>query len=275
MARTKEPQAAESALEELVFLARSQHRVALIRQLSREAKNRQELETATGIPQSTLERILRDFEDRHWVSNEYNGEYSLTPVGSMLRTELEDLITVLTSSHRLSDLADSLPLDSLGFDLRHLATASVFEPTDSDPLVHMRRFDELAASADEVQVFSNVLACAPGADAAESHSEFLRHLDTLVVTADGLKTGLNDPELRRWIRNRIETENLELHRYGGSSPYLLGLFDETIGLVPVDNSGVPVGLIVTENRAVLEWTRQRFSELKEEATEVEPVSLTQ
>lgn len=274
MAQTKEPQTPESALEELVFLARSRHRIALIRQLSGEAQRRQELESATGIPQPTLGRILNDFEARHWVSNEYNGEYLLTPVGSMLRSELEDLMTVLTSSHRLTTIADSLPLDQLGFDLRHLATARVFEPSESDPLAHMRRFDKLAASGDNVQVFSNVLACAPGADVAEAHLEFLDNLDTIIVTADGIENGLDDPEFRQWVRDRIESDELEVHRYDGPSPYLLGQFDDTVGLVPVDNSGVPSGLIETENPAIREWARQRLTDLQEEATEVKEETLT-
>lgn len=273
MAQTKEPQANESALEELVFLARSRHRIALIRQLSGEAQSRQELESATGIPQPTLGRILNDFEARHWVSNEYNGEYSLTPVGSMLRTELKDLITVLNSSHRLTAIADSLPLDRLGFDLRHLATARVFEPSESDPFVHMRRFDKLAASGDNVQVFSNVLACAPGNNVADAHMEFLSDLDTIVVTADGLESGLDDPELRNWLRDRVESDELEVYRYDGQSPYLLGLFDDTVGLVPVDNSGVPSGLLEAVNPAIREWARQRFTDLQEQATEVKAGTL--
>lgn len=253
-----------------MFLARSQHRIALLRGLSEEEQTRQDIKTTVGIPQPTLGRILGDFEDRNWVSNNHNGGYALTPVGSLLAHELEDLLTVLTSSERLANLSESLPLDRLGFDIRHLASVEVVEPSESDPLAHMRQFDELAAKADEVQVISNVLACAPGSDAAEAHEEFLTHLDEFIVTSEGFETGIQNEGLRQWLDERIELGKLTVYRYDGPARYLLGSFDETIGLVPIDETGVPIGLLQTENQAVREWIDQQFTEFQEEADEIQP-----
>lgn len=255
-------------LEELVFVARSRHRVALLRALAREERTRRDLEASTGISQPTLSRILRDFEERHWVSNQHNGAYTLTPLGSLLAFSVEDLLAVLASSNQLAVLADALPLDRLGFDLRHLASSSVTTPSEADPLAHMRRFDELVENAETVQVFTNVLACAPRQGSGEVHTQFLVDIDELVVTAAAVTSAMDDSVLRRWLEHRIDTGKLALYRYDGSTEFLLGCFDESVGIVPVDEDGMPAGLIETSATPIREWGRQRFEELKHEATQL-------
>lgn len=266
MADATERMGSGDSIEELVFLARSRHRVALLGALSREERTRRELQESTDISQPTLSRILGDFEQRRWVSNEHNGAYTLTPLGSLLASAVEDLLAVLESSTRLAALADALPLDRLGFDLRHLATASVTTPSEGDTLAHMRRFDELVKNAKTVQVFSNVLTCAPGHGTAEVHMEFLADVDELVVTATAVRSGVDDPALRRWLENRIDAGELVLYRYDDSAAFLLGCFDETVGIVPVNEDGMPAGLIDTSAAPVYEWSQQTFGELKRGAT---------
>jgi DNA-binding HxlR family transcriptional regulator len=90
MADATERTGSADSLEELVFLARSRHRVALLGALSREERTRRELEESTDISQPTLSRILSDFERRHWVTNKHNGAYTLTPLGSLLASAVED-----------------------------------------------------------------------------------------------------------------------------------------------------------------------------------------
>jgi hypothetical protein len=260
-------EASEPAIEELVFLARSRHRVTILRALSDgEERTRRELESATGVSQPTLGRILGDFEDREWVSNEHNGAFTLTALGSLLAAEIEDVVTVLDSSRRLASLADALPLEQLGFDLRHLASARVTTPSEADPLAHMRRFDELATNADTVRVSSNVLACGPAKDGPEVHQAFLADVDEVVVTADGLRTGLGDPSLRSWLGDRVDTGDIVLYRYDGSVEFLLGQFDAVVGIVPTDESGLPAGLVETTAPAVQDWCRETFDEYRADAT---------
>lgn len=270
MAEATEQTGTDPALEELVFLARSRHRMALLRALSTDERTRRELETSTGISQPTLGRILGDFEERQWVSNEHTGAYTLTPLGALLASVVEDLVTVLNSSSRLAVLAEDLPLDRLGFDLRHLASARVTTPTESDPMAHLRRFDELAAGAANVQVISNVLSCAPGTESAAADREFLTDVDELVVTADALQAGGDEPSLRRWIGDRLDAGELDLYSTDDSVPFLLGVFDETVGLVPIDDAGMPVGLLETSTPAVLEWSREWFDELRKGASGLTP-----
>lgn len=139
-------------------------------------------------------------------------------------------------------------------------------PSEGDPLAHLRRFDELAKNARTAQVVSNVLACAPSHGSAEVHTEFLADIDELVVTAMAVTSGLDDSALREWLGDRIDAGELALYRHDDPAEFLLGCFDETVGIIPVDEDGMPAGLIETSSAPIREWGRQTFEGLTREAT---------
>lgn len=260
----------DAAVDDLVFLARSRHRIQLLTQLSREERTRRNLHDATGISQPTLGRILGDFEDRRWVSNNHNGAYSLTPLGVLLSEDVGDVLAILDTIQQIDDLAEHLPLEELPFDLRHFSTARITTPSPSDPLAHMRRFDELAVHAATVWAFSNVLSCAPAHESSDADREFLAHVDELIVTQDGLATGFDDPELERWLRDRIATGDLSLYRHEQAAVLLFGVFDETVGIVPIDDAGVPCGLIETETDPIRTWGEETFEAYRRGAERITP-----
>lgn len=263
----------EPHLEEFVFLARSHHRVQLLRELSREEQTRRELRTETGISQPTLGRILGDFEQRQWVSNQHNGAYALTPLGTQLADAVEDVLDVLGTIDQLTDIEDQLPWDRLGFEPHELSDAIITTPSSTEPLAHMRRFDELAAKATTVKVISNVVSCAPSHESTNADRKFLSYIDELVVTDQVIATGLNDPELAGWLRKRIEAEDLSLYSYDEEAAFLLGTFDDIVGIVPIDDAGMPCGLIEGTSEPIRAWGRDTFEEYRRSATRVPPDAL--
>lgn len=260
----------DPAIEEFAFLARSHHRVSVLTRLSGEERTRRELHDATGISQPTLGRILGDFERRRWVSNGYDGSYTLTPLGSLLADAVADVLDALGTIDALADLAEHLPLDRLGFDLGHLSGATVTTPSSADPLAHMRRFDELAAHASAVRVFSNVLSCSPAHGSSDADRAFLAHVDELVVTHEGLETGLEDPALGAWLRDRIADGDISVYGYEGTADFLFGVFDGTVGIVPIDDAGVPCGLIESEAEPIHARVTDTFEEYRRTATRLTP-----
>lgn len=273
MAFDEEETAPEPPVEELVFLARSPHRIQLLTQLSREERTRRELRDATGISQPTLGRILGDFEQRQWISNNHDGTYALTPLGAMLADAVDDLLGVLDAIDQLAGLAEHLPLERLEFDLSHLSTSTITTPSSADPLAHMRRFDELAAHASTVEMFSNVLSCTPAHEPSDGDKEFLAQVDELVVTDEALRTDLDDPDLRAWLYGRIEDGDLSLYSYDGTADFLFGIFDESVGIVPIDDTKMPCGLIETEADAIRTWASDTFEEYRRRAIQLTPDSL--
>lgn len=261
------------ATDELAFLARSRHRLQLLRRLSREERTRRELEEETGISQPTLGRILGDFERRAWARNHHDGAYTLGPLGRLLADEVEGLLDVFESVGRLAGVSEHVPWERLDFDLRHLASARVTTPGPAEPLAHMRRFDELVGSADRVAVLSNVLSCAPAHESGTADREFLADVDELVVTAAAVSTGLEDPEFSAWLLGRVDDGALSLYRHPGPVPYLLGLFDEVAGLVPIDDAGTPVGLIESDEEPVVAWVKDAFAGYRAAAARLGPDTL--
>lgn len=268
---TPEGETRESvALEELEFIARSQHRIQLLSELSLEARSRRELHDVTEISQPTLGRILGDFERREWVSNNHNGTYRLTPLGALIAGSVDDLLDAIDVATELSGLADQLPLDRFDFDLSHLSNARITTPSADEPLAHMRRFDELAENATSVDMFSNVLLCSPANGAASADKELLGHVDELIVTDSALKTETDEAELRAWLSNRIAHGDFDLYRLDGDAEFLIGIFDETVGIVPIDDTGMPSGLIESETEQVRTWIVERFEEYRRVATRLGP-----
>jgi predicted transcriptional regulator len=263
----------DGPVEELAFLARSPHRIQLLAQLSREERTRRDLQETTGISQPTLGRILGDFEQRGWISNNHNGAFNLTPLGELLADEVSEVLDVIETIDQLADLAGHLPFEQLDFDLNHLTDATITTPTSADPLAHMRRFDELADHATTAKMFSNVISCTPAHEPSDADKEFLADVDELVVTQEALRTDLDDSDLREWIYRRVEDGNLSLYRYEESADLLLGIFDDCVGIVPIDDTGMPCGLIDTEADPIRTWARDTFEEYRETAIRLTPDSL--
>lgn len=262
----------DSPIEELVFLCRSHHRIQLLTQLSREEQTRRELQDTTDISQPTLGRILGDFEQREWVSNNHNGAFNLTPLGELLADEVSDVLDAIETIDQLADLAEHLPFEQLDFDLDNLTDSTITTPTSSAPLAHMRRFDELAARATTVKMVSNVISCAPTHDSSDTDHEFLTHVDELIVTEDAI-TDLDGSELSEWLCRQIDDEELSLYRYDEPVRFLFGLFDETVGFVPIDSGGMPCGLIEAETTPIRTWGNNTFAEYRRTAMKLTPESL--
>lgn len=257
-----------NSMEAVGFLARSQHRMRVLQKLDCEGMTRRQLHDSTGMSQPTLGRILGDFEDRGWIANHHNGLYSLTPVGALLGAALADLQGLIARSDDLAQVLEHLPWPDLDLDPSILANASITTPSEADPLAHMRRFDTLAEGADTVRVFSNVLACAPSDDATDADRAFLAAIDDLIITGSALDAGTGDDSLMEWLRDRVASGDLELYRFEGEAPFLYGLFDEAVGVVPVDGTGVPQGLIEAGPGPLYECIRDRFDTQREAGTRV-------
>lgn len=264
------PQSEADGLEDLAFLARSRHRLAVLLALSPEGIARRELHETLGISQPTLGRILNAFEARGWLANGHDGTYRLTPLGDVLQERVGAVIDAATLGRDLGSLADRLPWTAFDFGPGALAEATITRPTDGNPLGHMARFDGLATAADHAVVLSNVVSCTPAADAAASDREFLADLDELIVTRGAIEADLTDGELRDWIADAVAADELLVRVIDGTPEVLLGRFDDAAAMVPIDESGLPVGLVDTTEPAVVDWVDRRLDGFRAGATTLAP-----
>jgi len=59
-----------SPLDDIEFLARSDHRVTALDALATRPQSRTDLRELTGVSRSTVGRTLREFEARRWIRRE-------------------------------------------------------------------------------------------------------------------------------------------------------------------------------------------------------------
>lgn len=258
-----------SPLDDVSFLARSVHRVEVLRTLASGPRSRPELHEVAGIPQPTLGRILGGFEDRAWVERD-GREYALTPLGGLVFEAFEELLDTVETVQRLGDVLVQLPTDEMDFDIREFADATIWVPEPGDTLSHIRRMEEVWFEADNTRLLGSTLGPASFERRREHAREFVdgeQRSETVVSTAM-LEQGMSDPELNRMIREHWDPVRMRGYRYDGTIPLILAVADGTAMLAPTDENGIPTAVIATGNEVVRSWVHDRIDEYREQATEL-------
>ncbi|MWG35736.1 helix-turn-helix transcriptional regulator [Halomarina oriensis] len=262
-----------SPLDDVEFLARSGHRVEVLRTLASGPRTRPEVHRETGVSQPTLGRILGSFEERHWVERR-GSEYTLTPSGTLVWEQFDDLLDTVETAQRLADVVEYLPTDELGFDVRELAEATITTPVPGDGLRHLRRLEEVVYTADVVR---NVAPTAPPGARADFENRFEAFMRSdqqveAIVSTGALRVSA-DAEMMGRLRTALGTNRVDLYRYDGPVPVMLALVDGTAVLAPLDDDGVPTATIESDDEAVRAWVASRLDEYRERATRISPDDL--
>lgn len=253
-------------LDDIAYLARSANRVSALERLAAGPMTRRELHDATDISQPTLGRLLDGFEERDWVVCDLtNGRtYELTPFGELVAEAFDDLLTTVGTMQRFRAVADRLPLEEMDFDLRRFADAAITFPSPTDATAHMRREDELIAEAEDVRFLCSS-SYGPGIKAYHDRVVGSDKQFTAVITADALDAALADEDAAVWVRELATAENVAIHRYDGELDLILGVIDETVSLVPLDETGVPLAFIESRDDEIRYWAAATLEEHMERA----------
>lgn len=255
---------AASSIDDIAFIARSDHRIDVLTELADGDRTRQELRDATGIIQPTLGRVLNGFDDRDWIQK--NGSaYSLTPFGSVLVEQFEEMVAVVETMRLFRGASHHLPLDEMDFDLRRFGYARITTPTTTDAMAHLRREEELAEGAASIRHLCS--------SAFPPHIKTYRDriLDSgqrfeAVITADALDAAGADRETAELVRDIARADTATIYRYDGPVTYQLGIHDDTAIIVPLDDTGAPCAVIETEDDVIREWVTGELDAYRSRAT---------
>jgi len=259
----------EEPLVDVDFLARSEHRVAVLTRLADGPRTRRDLHGETGISQPTLGRVFGDFEDRHWVERRGH-EYALTPGGELVWEAFGDLLDTVETVQRLDGVAEHLPADELGLDLRVFGDATITTPEPGNALAHLTRLEELWYGSTRARVVLDMVP--PGSpvdnqnradwfEAGDQHYEAIN-------TAEMLDPVLADPEIAELFRVGLSSPRMHLYRYEGEIPVIFGMADGTAFIAPKDEDGVPVALVESTDERVLSWVDEQWETYRAQSTEV-------
>jgi predicted transcriptional regulator len=146
----------DPALEEIDFLARSDHRVGVMEGLTDGARERADLRAATGASTPTMSRILTDFQDRRWVAR--NGPvYSLTPLGEFVAERFFELRDAMRVERKLRDVWEWLTREMEGFSVDLFADAVVSYPGPGYPYEPVDRLTHLIEGTTRMRGFDSIV----------------------------------------------------------------------------------------------------------------------
>ncbi|WP_458208110.1 helix-turn-helix transcriptional regulator [Haladaptatus sp. NG-SE-30] len=256
-------------LEDVAFLARSAHRVQVLRTLAEDPTTRPALHEMTDISQPTLGRILEPFQNRNWVERR-GQEYALTPWGELLVDEFGELLDTVETIQHLSIVSQVLPVDQIDFDIRRFGSATITTSQAGDVLRHVRRAEELLSGADHVCIAADTIA----PHSLEEQRDRMVNasgdgpLIESVITGDAIEQALAEPQLVGFIRDLLGSGQAPVYRYDGTIPMMIATADDIAILAPTDEQGMPGALIETGDEVIRAWVDDQFDAYKEKSTEL-------
>ena len=257
----------EDGLSDIAYLARSANRVEILATLTTEPHTPRDVEAATGVSRSTLERILSELEERGWAERATAGGYTATAAGEYAVAEFAPLVESMATLRTLGDAVDWLPREELSIGLHHFSDATVRTPASNSVTAPAAYMTKLLGDATE---FACLVRIAPpiGFEITMRDRAVGGQLTTdHVITADELAYIAEQPDrVRRW-QEYLETD-VDVYCYDGDVPCNLFVIDETV--LVVDREPEVCAFIESENETVREWAHDVIRTYRTEADRLQP-----
>jgi predicted transcriptional regulator len=242
-------------------------RIEFLECLRENEKDKRTLVSDIGMSRATVDRGLRELESVGLI--EYaSGRFTLTPVGMILVSGLSDLIKTIELGQQLSPFLKWVSDDDFDIDLHLLADAEVLLPEPGNPWAMMNRHVKLLEKADNGWVFQP-LASLHAMEAAYERIVNAGATGASVVESSVADTFRSNPNYSELVEEMISTGRFDLFVYGGTIPYYLGVFDETVQ-IGADDNGSPRAILESDSQPVLQWAENKYEEYRRQAELVKP-----
>lgn len=253
----------ESALDDIEFLARSSSRVTALEMLAEHPRSRDELQTLTGASPSTVGRILRAFEERHWIQR--NGhQYTATSLGAFVATRFEDLIEQIEAERMLREVWQWLPSEDDGFTIEMGADATITIADINDPYRPVNRFESLLRDTDQFRFVGFDLALLePCRD--ELAQRILGGMDAEIIDPPSIANYILTTYPKH-CADPLASGNLTVWLHEELPPYGISLFDDRIGISGYNQeSGTVQVFFDTDHPTAREWAESIYEEYLRDA----------
>ncbi|AUV84108.1 transcriptional regulator (plasmid) [Salinigranum rubrum] len=259
-----------AAIEEIDFLARSNHRVGVLEELTAGVRERRELRAATGASTPTMSRILSDFEDRRWVVRD-GPTYELTPLGEFVAERFLDFREAMEIERKLRDVWQWLPREMEGFSVDLFADAVVSYPGPGYPYEPIERLTHLIEGTTRMRGFDSIVfksinnetVCQAVLDGMELEYVYSPTAleQTFAWNPERVMEAASCEHCRVYVHDALPDRS----RCG------LGIVDDRAGICCHDpETGALTAVIDTDDPAAREWAISTFERVRDEARPVEP-----
>ena len=256
----------DRTLEDIEFLASSQHRVGVLDALIETPRDRRDLRTATGASSPTMGRVLTDLEDRHWIVKA-GRTYELTDLGEFVATRLRAFRDDMRLEHAVREVWPWLPHELEDFTIELFADLVVSRPGPGYPYQPVERVTELVQNAGLMRGFGMVMLKSSNLEVF-----FARSLEDLrsdyVYPPEAFEQILAwDPEA---VLKAVQHTNCTVWLH----PDLplddrcgICLFDDHVSICCYDGeTGTLQATIDTGSPELVEWAESYYERLRAEAT---------
>lgn len=245
-------------------------RAEILACLVEEPREKRVLVNELDIARSTLDRAIRELEAIDLVTY-VNGEYAITTVGEYLSHNYFTFVEQVQLAMKFEPFLRHVTLDEFDLDLRCLAEAELWTPEPNDPYAMVNHHVEMIRQAKSVRGILPIV----GLHALEAACEqVIEHgADHEMIVEPGIAETLQSNEKYRPLYRKLsQQETVTIHIYDGTIPYFVGIFDDEIVQIGVDQDGEPRALVETDRQEVQAWADETFEAYKRQTTPLASVS---
>ncbi|MWG33954.1 helix-turn-helix transcriptional regulator [Halomarina oriensis] len=254
----------ESSLDDVEFLARSEHRVAVLDSLVERPRSRAALRASTGASASTIGRMLAEFEERCWVER-VEHRYEATPLGAFVAEGMVTLLDRMETERGLREVWKWLPTEVLDLDIDLFVDAVVRVPAFGAPHRTVDRFVELVEGTKQFRGFTTTTV---GTDVEALLRNATDGMETEIVWPPDLTSTVleSHPDL---LSAAVESGTLTVLT-SRELPCACGLFDDRIGLAGYDReTGVMRATVDTDAAPARRWAEALYGSYRHDARPVD------
>ncbi|MBX0297971.1 helix-turn-helix transcriptional regulator [Haloarcula nitratireducens] len=246
----------ESAIADIAYLARSEHRAPTLVALTVRPRSRSELWELTSVSSSTIRRTLREFEDRNWIRRkEY--QYEVTPLGAYIASAVAELIERVEIERKVRDVWPWLPDAESGFSIEMCADAVVTVAEADNPYAPVNRFLTLIEDTDRFRfVGTDIAIFEPNRE--ELCERVIDGMETEIIHPPSVASYYRStyPEL---LTETLASGNLTMRLHDELPPYGIGIFDDRIAICGHDSESVSVRVLLdTDSADAREWAESKY-----------------
>jgi predicted transcriptional regulator len=136
-------------VEDIEFLARSEHRVNALGALAAGPRRRDDLRAVIGASNATVGRLLNEFDKRTWIKCD-GFRYELTPLGEFVADGFFGLVERFETEHAMRDVWQWFPTD-LGFTVEMFSGATITPQDEHNPYCPNRRYAQLVEASESLR----------------------------------------------------------------------------------------------------------------------------
>lgn len=255
-----------SAIDDIAYLTRSDHRAPTLVALAVRPRSRSELWEMAGVSESTIRRTLREFEDRGWIQRD-GYQYETTELGEYIATAVAELIDRFETERQLRGVWEWLPDANSGFTLEMCTDATITVADADNPYRPVTRFVQLLKDTAHAKFISLDVAMLEPCREEFCH-QIIDGMETEVITRPRVVNYIRSsyPEM---FTEALDSGNLTVRLHDDLPPYGVCLFDERIVICGYDIDNVSVRVLIdTETAVAREWAESIYTTYRRETPTV-------